>query len=120
MKKVIKIVTSVVGFLLLILFTQSFNLSGPQPAPAPSGTVISITNADALDGAGEWVWEDRYGFYALDNFYYQDGHADIYSRESSSDSWIFQGDMLMSSSTCTMSGSKVLVFTVNVNYLSNP
>ncbi len=159
-------ITSIATVMLLAIVLQSFVVTTPASIPAPQGTVISITNADALDGAGQWVWThvvddywhwvwqwnsdrqikvvftgDRYsdgqtvtdpncpiirtaypetGSYGLDNFYYRDGTCYIYSRESSSDPWIYQGDMQMSSSNCTMDGSKVLVFTVNVNYLSNP
>ena len=165
MKKIIRIFASLAILVSLMIVSQSFTATNPEPVPAPEGTVISITNADALDGAGDWVWthvvDDYYhwvwhwnpnrqikvvftgdrssdgqtvtdpnspiiqttypetGVYALANYYYQDGSCSIYSRESSNDSWIWQGSMLMSSSTCTMSGSKVLVFTVNVNYLAN-
>ncbi|MEA1877910.1 MAG: hypothetical protein U9N86_13725 [Bacteroidota bacterium] len=53
------------------------------------------------------------------NFYYQDGRALVYSKDSTGQSWVYQGDMFMSSSNCTMSGSKVTMFTVDCRYLDN-
>jgi len=54
------------------------------------------------------------------NFYYQDGRAVVYTREDDESSWVYQGDMFMSSSNCTKDGDKVTFFTVNCMYLSNP
>ena len=57
---------------------------------------------------------------ACANFYYRDGIAYIYTRPNSSSSWVYQGEMYMSSSNCTMDGSKVTMFTINCQYLYNP
>ncbi|MCK5821408.1 MAG: hypothetical protein KAH17_05965 [Bacteroidales bacterium] len=76
-----------------------------------------VTDPNSPDIATDFADPHTVG---LAQYYYRDGYATIWSRESSVDSWISQGTMNMSSSNCTMDGSKVMVFTVNCAYLYNP
>jgi|GEM_PF-3552795 len=70
------------------------------------------------------IIETTYGYptctVSLANYYYRNGHVSVYSRSYSGASWIYKGDMNMSSSNCTMDGSKVLTFTVDCRYLAIP
>lgn len=163
MKKIIRIFACLVVILPLVFITQSFNK--PISPPAPTATVISVTDADCLDGALMMIWRGypvydwvyvpnpdrqikvvftgyRYSdnvqvtdpgspfvttsyslsahVVALTNWYNQNGTAHIYSRSSDSESWSYQGDMVMSSSNCTMDGSKVMSFTIDCDLLWNP
>ena len=103
----------------------------------PPGTVIYNTDREvkiefwgAEYSSGQEQWDDNTPWtevnfgptesLILDDFYYQDGRVVVYVREDSESNWEYQGDMFMSSSNCTMLGDKVLTFTVNCMYLSNP
>jgi hypothetical protein len=94
----------------------------------PTGE-IKVTFYGSRYSDGQYVWDPdspfigagidfENPFYCLcENFYYRNGYVNVYTRPNSSSSWEYQGYMYMSSSNCTMDGSKVTVFTVNCQYL---
>ncbi len=77
---------------------------------------------DVADPNSPWIntaYGDNHAVQCA-QFYYQDGRAVVYSRQSSAYSWVYEGDLFMRSNNCTMDGLKVTVFTVNCEALNNP